>query len=236
MVATGTGKSHWSDSTKMPVEIVDVSDPSMSCVLDDDLTFRISSTGGMLGTTPVICGGYGTVPSRLEIENKCLLYGTSQKITLNSRRNGHSSVGLNNTMLWIMGGGNGSHTMDSTEFVTREGAVNGPKLPERVADHCSVHFPGNGNVYLIGGHSLSGNHNGNTNKVWVANPSNGFTFTQGPSLMTTRRYHSCGTMSSGTKKIIVAAGGMGNSLDAGGELLASVEILDPLRNQWIAGN
>ena len=224
----------------MKTEIIDVSNPTKLCISDDELPVSsahyVGGTGGMLGTIPVICGG-GLGMGRYGAINNCLQYGRSQKIMLKSRRSTHSSVGLNNSMLWIMGGlDDFGQPIDSTEFVTTEGAVNGPKLPERVADHCSVHFPGNGNVYLIGGHSLSGNHNGNTNKVWVANPSNGFTFTQGPSLMTTRRYHSCGTMSSGTKKIIVAAGGMGNSLDAGGELLASVEILDPLRNQWIAGN
>ena len=65
---------------------------------------------------------------------------------------------------------------------------------------------------------------GGGNKVLVANPSNGFTFAQGPSLMTGRQSHACGTMSIGTKSIIVVAGPD-----------ASVEILDPLSNQWVAG-
>ena len=41
-------------------EIVDVSNPMKSCVLNDTLSlkpYRHFSTGGMLGTTPVICGG-----------------------------------------------------------------------------------------------------------------------------------------------------------------------------------
>ena len=76
--------------------------------------------------------------------NECVLYGTSQKIMMNYKRSHHSSVGLNSSMLWIMGG-NGS------EFVTTEMAVNGPTLPEPVYWHCSVLFPENGNVYLIGG-------------------------------------------------------------------------------------
>ena len=131
-------------------------------------------------------------------------------------------------MLWVMGGFINNplsqygrvHVTSSTEFVTREGAVNGPTLIGAHAGHCSVLFPGNGNVYLIGGGTSNGN------KVWVANPSNGFTFTQGPSLMSGRAQHACGTMSIGTKSIIVAAGGYN---------LASVEILDPLSNQWVAG-
>ena len=111
-------------------------------------------------------------------------------------------------------------------------AVNGPPLPEPVYHHCSVLFPGNGNVYLIGGSPVENNGN----KVWVANPSNEFTFAEGPALITARYSHMCSTMSIGAKSIIVAAGGWnlpGN--DAPGIPLTSVEILNPLSNQWVAG-
>ena len=215
MVATGQTTTK---RTVISTEIIDVSNPTKSCVLDDKIIdqYQYGSTGGMLGTTPVICGGTNG-------SDYCLLYGTSQKIMLNTFRIHHSSVGLNNSMLWIMGGygaiGDGYGVVGSTEFVTREGAVNGPTLPEPSAWHCSVLFPGNGNVYLIGVGAVGGG-----NKVLVANPSNGFTFAQGPSLMTGRQSHACGTMSIGTKSIIVVAGPD-----------ASVEILDPLSNQWVAG-
>ena len=79
--------------------------------------------------------------------NECLLYGTSQKVMMNSKRIGHSSVGLNSSMLWITGG----KGLRTSEFVTTERAVNGPTIPEHLYFHCSVLFPGNGNVYLIGG-------------------------------------------------------------------------------------
>ena len=229
MVATGqTTKKR----SVIPTEIIDVSNPTKSCVLDDKIIdqYQYGSTGGMLGTTPVICGGQGHGAGVDSMSNKCLLYGTSQKINLNFKRSIHSSVSLNNSMLWVMGGFiynplsqyGRVHVTSSTEFVTREGAVNGPTLMMGAnVGHCPVLFPGNSNVYLIGGGTSNGT------KVWVANPSNGFTFTQGPSLMSGRYNHACGTMSIGTKSIIVAAGGHN---------LASVEILDPLSNQWVAGN
>ena len=73
-------------------------------------------------------------------------------------------------MLWIMGGKlygyNGYHVLDSTEFVTTEMAVNGPTLPEPVYAHCSVHFPGNGNVYVISGIHGSLPNTKFSNKVW----------------------------------------------------------------------
>ena len=228
MVATGMGSTDF-DYSQRPnkflypkPQIVDVSNPTKSCELNDDVTDRFS-TGGMLGTTPVICGGSGVM------SHECLLYGTSQMITMNSDRKFSSSVGLSNSMLWIMGGELRNHmNLDTTEFVTIEGSVNGPQLPEPVSAHCSVHFPGNGNVYVIGGLNASSQ---SINKVWVANPSNKFTFAQGPSLITARYQHNCGIMSIGTKSIIVVAGGIGRNT-----CHSSVEILDPLTNQWVAGN
>ena len=79
-------------------EIVDLSDPSKSCLLED-ISYRRYSAGGLLGTTPVICGGYNGY-----YFNECLLYGTSQVITMNSYRYLHSSVALNESMLWMLGG------------------------------------------------------------------------------------------------------------------------------------
>ena len=53
MVATG-----WPTDNGVKTEILDLSDPTKSCLLDD-ISVRGASTGGLLGTTPVICGGYG---------------------------------------------------------------------------------------------------------------------------------------------------------------------------------
>ena len=53
-----------------------------------------------------------------------------------------------NSMIWIMGGYNEHGKLNSTEFVsTKDGAVNGPTLPEGVMSHCSVIL--NENIYLI---------------------------------------------------------------------------------------
>ena len=59
MVATGICNKN----TECETEIIDVSNPKKSCVLNDDNVLRIGgkpryySSGGTLGTTPVICGG-----------------------------------------------------------------------------------------------------------------------------------------------------------------------------------
>ena len=59
MVATGICNT----KTECVTEIIDVSNPMKSCVLNDNNILskggkpRYYSSGGTLGTTPVICGG-----------------------------------------------------------------------------------------------------------------------------------------------------------------------------------
>ena len=218
IVATGDGDPYYNG---VKTEVVDLYDPSKSCILED-IPYRRYSAGGMLGTTPVICGG-----REYELD-ECLLYGTNNKITMNSKRQAHSSVALSDERIWILGGFNSyDGVLDSTEFVTKEGAVNNSTLPEAVQGHCSVKC--NNLIYLIGGSTLS-SYYGPTKNVWVANPSNGYAFVPGPSMMTDRVGHSCGTISIGTTSIIIAAGGYKSP-----NALSSVEILDPLSNQWVEG-
>ena len=220
LVATGKGSGE-------KAEILDLSDPTMSSTkscLSEDISYRYGSAGGMLGTIPVICGGKDANANFLK---KCLLYGKSQTITMDSKRYYPSSVALNNSMIWILGGYNGAR-LSSTEFISiKNGAVIGPSLPEALDGSCAVKFDKSEYVYLVGGYNSSGF----TNNVWVVNTSNGFNFTKGPSLNATRAYHGCSEMSIGERNVIVVAGG---TPDAGS--LASVEILDPLSNQWVAGN
>ena len=211
LVATGDPSDN-----AVKTEIVDLSDPSKSCLLDDIPYRIIDSVGGLLGTTPVICGGRN-MSGYLD---DCVLYGTSQTITMNSQRAFHSAVQLNTSTIWILGGMKGLR-LDSTEFITPNGAVNGPTLPEPISHACAVKFPGTGDVYLIGG-----GNGGLQNKVWVADTLNEFSFTQGPSMNHHRYSHVCGTMSIGAKNVIVAAGGGG---------VASTEILDPTSNEWVLG-
>ena len=110
IVATGEP----SDSG-VKTEVVDLSDPSKSCLLED-IPNLFSSAGGILGTIPVICGGWGDSGS----SDECLLYGTNHVVTMNSIRSYHSSVALSDDRIWILGGYTmGSGSPDSTEFIYR---------------------------------------------------------------------------------------------------------------------
>ena len=174
LVATG-----YPSSSGVKIEIVDLSDPTKSCILED-ISWRYHSAGGLLGTTPVICGGIngGGIENYL---NDCIFYGTSQVISMSTKRAYTSSVVLDNNKLWMLGG-YGYNRLASTEFITTAGAVNGPTLPEAIDRPCVVKFPDNGFIYLIGGDtgSSTSKSSSQTNNVWVANPSNLFGgFTQG---------------------------------------------------------
>ena len=125
MVATGQTTKF---ASVVSTVIIDVLNPTKSCVLDDEIIhhYQYGSTAGILGTTPVICGGR-FAPGSGNIYDECLLYGTQQVITMNNKNYQMASVGLNSSMIWILGGHrNGSDVLDTTEFITVNGAVNGP--------------------------------------------------------------------------------------------------------------
>ena len=63
LVATGKPTPPYSDNG-VKTEVVDLSDPSQSCLLDA-IAGQHSSAGGLIGTTPVLCGGY-------KLPNTCL--------------------------------------------------------------------------------------------------------------------------------------------------------------------
>jgi len=70
---------------------------------------------------------------------------------------------------------------------------------------CAVKLSEN-EIFVIGGYV-------DRNEVWIYDPKNGFARTQGPSLTTGRRYHSCSTMRDGEKTVIIVAGGYTNNLN-----------------------
>ena len=69
LVATGSPSS-----SGVKTEIVDLSNPTMSCLLED-IPYRAGSAGGLLGTTPVICGGIDGNP----VATKYLITSSREK-------------------------------------------------------------------------------------------------------------------------------------------------------------
>ena len=197
-------------------------------------SMRESTVGGLLGTTPIICGGFD---DREIDQDSCFTYNQqstqwTKTHTMTTKRYSAGSVQLNATTLWIVGGGNEDDwTLASSEFVGVDSSIGkpGPLLPDPLAYSCVVKYSEN-EVFVIGGSQLR--YLNVTNKVLIFNPMNGFTHFEGPSLITKRSSHSCGLMSNGQQSKIVVAGGIS---EHGRGALSSVEIYDSTTNNWISG-
>ena len=180
---------------------------------------RGGAVGFMFDDTPIICGGYGL--------DDCISYQDSQWSKTHLmvwKRKYAAGIQINSTTFWILGGFNyGNPSLDSTEFIIQgqTNGVPGPKLPYGKNGVCAVKLSEH-EIFVIGGHP-------NKRDVWIYDPQNGFTRTQGPSLNKGRYQHSCSTMRDGEKTVIIAAGGWNN-----GDL-DSVEIYDPTDNTWHSG-
>ena len=194
---------------------------------------RISSVGGLVNETPIVCGGYisagGCGRNYPENYDSCIIFGqTKTSIKMSEPRIGAASVVLNETTLWIMGGWNDGYSpTSSTELITLDSAtsVNGPALPNRLRHSCAVKY-NDTHIYLTGGH----NNSGFTDKVWIYNTAGSSSWTEGPRMNDGRGYHGCTVLHHDQRSWIVLAGGL-NDDDA----FKSMEILDPSRNKWVQG-
>ena len=206
----------------LETEVIDLSSFSSSSPFVDIPSGRNWAVGGLLGSTPILCGG------RTPYEDSCISFKNSQWTKtheMTTKRAFAASVQLNSTTMWILGGYNGG-ILDSTEFLRADSSVGipGPKLPIAMRSFCTVKYSDH-QVYIIGGYT--GREILNT--VYIYNPMDGFTHIEGPPLKNKRYDHACAVMSYGQQSKIVVAGGY----SGGG--LSSVEIFDPTVNNWIPG-
>ena len=191
---------------------------------------RRNSVGGLLGSTPILCGGcYLNFTCG---DSSCITFKNSKwtKIhEMTTKRGRATSVQLNSTTLWILGGENKDDgILDSSEFLSVDSSVGsqGPTLPIKMKSFCAVKYSER-HVYIIGGLTETAEW---SNNVFISNPMEGFTYIQGPALKTKRSLHTCGLMTKGQQSKIVVAGGYD-----GNNHLSSVEIFDPTTNNWISG-
>jgi len=221
------GETSWKKD--LATEVIDVqSNSNVTSSFGNIPSSRDYPVGGLLGSTPILCGGYNG-NFDYDYQDSCFTLKDSQwrqthKMT--TKRSESANVQINASTLWILGGWNGDDRLDSSEFVELDSTVGkpGPKLPYAVSFHCAVQYSKD-KVYMIGGHGSS-----TLNKVLIFNPMNDFTHIEGPPLISKRGGHACGLMSNGQQSKIVVAGG-----NNGNDALSSVEIFDPTANNWIPG-
>ena len=117
----------------------------------------------------------------------CLLVGkvnqSTVSIEMGEARTYAASINFNETTLWIVGGEQGWTQHSSTEFITIDSKQQmtqsyGPELPFGISRHCMVKFNST-TIYLIGGTVGFGQV---SKKVWIIDPTQNFTMTEGPSL------------------------------------------------------
>ena len=220
------GSTTYSGGNHLATEVIDVqSNSNVTSSFGDIPSRRNNAVGGLLGSTPILCGGYN---GTFDVQDSCFTLKDSQwsqthKMT--TKRGESASVQINASTLWILGGF-GDGRLDSSEFVELDSTVGkpGPKLPYAVSSHCAVNYSKD-KVYVIGGHDGSSY----LNKVLIFNPMTNFTHIEGPPLITKRSSHACSLMSNGQQSKIVVAGGWNFGY------LSSVEIFDPTVNNWISG-
>ena len=243
MILGNSGRSRLRTTEVVDVNSVSSTSPWNHAPFGDLPSFRGDAAGGLLGSIPILCGGFSPVTNgftlRQTVEDSCISYKDSQwtrthKMT--TKRAYLNSVQLNSTTLWIIGGTNGHadssgyRALDSTEFIRSDLSVGiqGPELPFKgYKNFCTVKYSEQ-QVYIIGGCDA---YRELDNKVYIFNPMDGFTHSKGPALKNERCRHACGLMSNGKKSKIVVAGGSTGY----GHTISSVEFFDSTVNNWIPG-
>lgn len=177
-------------------------------------------TGGLVGTTPFICGGVIDTPTnswdtRYDYQNSCYIleengeWKLDETAGLSTPRKDAAAV-IINTKLIIAGGYNGVNTLETIEVV----APNTPSvtLPMTlpVATYGSCIVPWDNNTFMvIGGISNSGH----MRESYFFNMGNE-TMTNAPSMLQTRAFFGCNEMIVNGESYIIVAGGNSGSFEA----------------------
>ena len=208
-------------------EIIDLDNPSFTCSKVRQFPIKSSyATGGLVGQTPLICGGSGY--SGYFKACYTLLENGSWKedkvANLNTGRHSaaYGSVVINDQL--VLAGGEYSFDGDTIELVspnTRSRTLS-VKLPVAVSSSCIVEWDEN-SFMLIGGYGSSRKRRETYIIDTVRN-----TITNGPNLKTGRYDHGCEKIDVNGESFIVVSGGYG---------VRSTEVLSVTnnRNGWQNG-
>jgi hypothetical protein len=215
-------------STSFKSEVIDLEDASNICQNLEDYPIQVrGAVGGLLiQGDPLVCGGH-------PFTHVChVVNQPGQSSEMLEERYYSASLTLNSSHLWITGGYNynGNGKLQTSEFVSfGQPSVKGPDLPYSVQRHCLVRV--NSSTAL-----LCGGYNDQYLNECHYMDLEDHSWSQGPSMMTKRRSHSCGIFKSAAhqgRNMVIAAGGYNSA--GGYNYLDSVEFLDPTSNTWNEG-
>jgi hypothetical protein len=213
-------------SNSVKSEVIDLEDASNICQDLEDYPIGVGgAVGGLLNQgDPLVCGGFN---GGFRYTNVCYVVNQpGQSSEMLEKRAWSASLTLNRTHLWITGGRYGNGLLQTSEFVSiGQPSVKGPDLPYVVYGHCLVEV--NSSTAL-----LCGGSNGQFLNECHYMDLEDHSWSQGPSMMNSRYYHSCGIFKSAAhqgRNVVIAAGG------SNGAYMDSVEFLDPKTNTWNKG-
>ena len=188
------------------------------------------ATGGLIGDTVIICGGYGGA-----FVDECYSL-TSEKVTLVTHtsvgRYGVASIVINDNTLWVTGGKGGWNNgafLASTDYVTVTGTMPGPDLPMALERHAMVAINRTCSI-VIGGYNDIMIHNNTFASTFYYDHSEG-EWINGPSLMQARSYHAAGIVTDEVtgEDFVAVTGGFSSGYND----LDSTEILQD--REWVQG-
>ena len=183
------------------------------------------ATGGLIGDTVIICGGYDGG----SYVDECYSL-TSEKATLVTHmsvgRYSAASIVLNDNTLWVTGGYYYG-SLASTEYVTVTGTMLGPDLPMTLSHHAMVAINSTCSMVIGGGGQEGG--------IWPLTyfyDHNDGEWLNGSSLMQARYTHAAGIITDEVtgEHFVAVTGGYYPDLDLD---LDSTEILQD--GEWVQG-
>ena len=108
----------WNEDQKAPTELLDLENPSESCLLPDFPDDLIWSTGGYTGDGAIICGGRN--PHTWSATNQCYQLENGEFVQTDTNmtrpRSLAGSVITTNEELWILGGYNQGGPLEICEL------------------------------------------------------------------------------------------------------------------------
>ena len=200
------------------------------------------ATGGVIGDTVIICGGYDGSNN----VDECYRLSSEKNPQLITHmlveRQYAASIVLNDNILWVTGGWSGAY-LASTEYVTSTGTILGPNLPQPLTNHAMIAINKTCSM-VIGGistdYSASTSFNGeqaeDQDRTFFYDHNEGEWIT-GPSLMQARLNHAAGIITDDVtdEPLVVVTGGRtgGRNYSDGWFYLNSTEILQD--GEWVQG-
>ena len=189
------------------------------------------ATGGLIGNTIIICGGYSNGYERgcFSLTSEKATYVTSMSI----ERMFASSIVLNDNKLWVTGGygSNGCGILASTDYVTVTESIHGPDLPISLYRHAMIAI--NSSCSMVIGGIFTNYYSSSASTFYYDH--NEEEWINGPSLMQAREGHAAGIVTDEVTNEHFAAvtGGYDYELLTWESILDSTEILQD--GEWVQG-